>query len=287
MNEPRSDSETSARRRAIAWPAPADYLLAVAIVMIVGLWIYTRTSKAPGDEAPGNEAHVHPPGAQGGVIISLARDRYHAEALVEQGGVLRLLTLGPSATEVIDVQSQALTAYVDGGTGDVIGVPLFAEPQAGDRPTRTSQFVGQLPAEFAGMPIKVTITTLRIDGQRYRLGFAWPPESHLPAMPDKVQDEAERQLYLQPGGLYTAADIEANEGLTASEKFVGFKAKHDFNPQPGDLLCPITQTKANPDCDWIIGGHRYTFCCPPCIDEFVELAKRDPDKIQPPEAYVK
>lgn len=106
-------------------------------------------------------------------------------------------------------------------------------------------------------------------------------------MPDKVVDAAERQLYLQPGGLYTAEDIEANGRRTASQKFIGFRAQHDFNPQPGDQICPITQTKANGSCDWVIGGRRYTFCCPPCIDEFVALAKRAPDQIRAPEAYVK
>jgi hypothetical protein len=40
-------------------------------------------------------------------------------------------------------------------------------------------------------------------------------------------------------------------------------------------------------CSWIIGGQKYTFCCPPCIDEFVKLAKADPTKILPPEKYRK
>jgi YHS domain-containing protein len=36
----------------------------------------------------------------------------------------------------------------------------------------------------------------------------------------------------------------------------------------------------------VIGGKTYEFCCPPCIDEFVILAKEDPDRVLPPEAYV-
>jgi hypothetical protein len=105
------------------------------------------------------------------------------------------------------------------------------------------------------------------------------------AMPVKVINAAERQLYLTPGGKYTAEDIRANGNRTAGQKYEGFKASHDRNPQPGDKICPITDTKANPKCTWIVGGKTYQFCCPPCIDEFVRLAKENPDKVKDPEEY--
>lgn len=108
-----------------------------------------------------------------------------------------------------------------------------------------------------------------------------------PEMPTKVVAEAERELYLTPGGIYTMEDIEANDGLTSSQKFVGFMATHDFNPQLGDILCPVTRTKGNPECTWVIGGQEYQFCCPPCIDEFVMMAKDRPESIGPPEDYIK
>jgi hypothetical protein len=111
--------------------------------------------------------------------------------------------------------------------------------------------------------------------------------THVPGMPTKVTDTEERELYLTPGGLYTAADIEANGRRTASEAYSLFRAKHDANPQPGDAVCPITGTKADSRCVWVVGGRRFTFCCPPCIDEFVLLAKTDPSRIKPPEAYLK
>lgn len=283
MHTQPSDSQTPARQRPANALTPADGILAFAVVLIVGLWIYTRSFEARTDQE-----HEHVSGAQGGVILSLDRDRYHAEVLIEQGGVLRLMTLGRSPSEVVDVESQELVAYVDDGEAEVVSVPLQPQPQPGDAPNRTSQFVGQLPSQLWGRPIKVTIAALRIDERRYRLGFAWPTNaSHQSPMPDKVQDEAERELYLEPGGLYTVADIQANGALTASEAFIGFKAKHDFAPKPGDDLCPVTRTKANPDCGWIIGGQRYTFCCPPCIDEFLMLAKEQPSQVQAPKIYVK
>jgi YHS domain-containing protein len=105
-------------------------------------------------------------------------------------------------------------------------------------------------------------------------------------MPEKVVDSAEDELYLTAGGAYTTADIVANGNQTASQRFKGFRAKHDFNPKPGEKICPITRTKANPSCSWIIGGSEYYFCCPPCIDEFLMTAKSDASKIEPPSYYV-
>ncbi len=283
MPTPPSDSDLASPRQRTSSLTPVDGVLTLAVALIIGLWLYTRSLESPADLE-----HAHPVGAQGGVIIGFDRDRYHAEVWVEPDGVLRLMTLGRSPSEIIDVESQALVAYVAGGAGETVAVPLRPEPQPGDGSGRTSQFAGRLPSQLTGRPIQATVAALQIDGRRYRFGFAWPAEAaHQLPMPDKVQDEAERELYLEPGGMYTAADIEANGQLTASAAFVGFKAQHDFAPRPGDRLCPVTRTKANPDCGWIIGGQRYTFCCPPCIDEFLALAKAEPDQVQSPESYVK
>ena len=106
-------------------------------------------------------------------------------------------------------------------------------------------------------------------------------------MPDKVANDEERELYLTPLGAYTQSDIEANGNMTASQKFVGFRAAHDLHPKAGDKICPVTLTLANPECAWIIGGKTYEFCCPPCIDEFLTLAKTNPEKLKEPDDYKK
>src|SRR5688572_22092052 len=46
------------------------------------------------------EEHGHAPGAHGGTIVSLGRDSYHAEAVFEQGGLVRLYMLGQDETRV-------------------------------------------------------------------------------------------------------------------------------------------------------------------------------------------
>ncbi len=115
----------------------------------------------------------------------------------------------------------------------------------------------------------------------------WPDPDAGHEMPTGVGGAEERELYLVPGGKYTAADIEANGRMTASEKFRGFRANHDFDPRPGDFVCPVTRTKADPRCAWTVNGKRYLFCCPPCVDEFVRLAKDYPDRVLEPDRYVK
>lgn len=116
--------------------------------------------------------------------------------------------------------------------------------------------------------------------------FRFPFEDEGNMMPPATTADAARELYLTPKGLYTAEDVVANGSVTAAEKYKGFHSAHDFNPRPGDPICPVTQTKANPQCTWIVGGKKYLFCCPPCIDEFMKLARDSPEKVKKPEKYV-
>jgi YHS domain-containing protein len=92
---------------------------------------------------------------------------------------------------------------------------------------------------------------------------------------------------LTPGGRYTAADIEANGNMTASQKFKGIKSEHDMKPEVGDMLCPISGTKANSKFTWIIDGKPYEFCCPPCVDEFLASAKESMDPLPDPDSFIK
>lgn len=235
------------------------------------------------------EHHAHKPAAHGGIIVEIGRDNYHAEAVFEKGGTLRLYMLGHDESRVQEVVANPLEAYVTSGDEvEAIKFTLEPKPQAGDSAGQTSLFVGQLPKEAVGKAVKVTIPNVAIGGERFRISFQSKSESkddH--GMPAKVADKEEQTLYLTPGGKYTEADIEANGRQLASQKFRGIKATHDVKPKSGDKLCPISMTKANPKFSWVIGGKTYEFCCPPCLDEFLQLAKEKPDEIKDPAEYLK
>lgn len=100
--------------------------------------------------------------------------------------------------------------------------------------------------------------------------------------------QVEAGIFLKPGGLYTQADIDRNGPLPPSKRFADIMARHDLKVHPGERICPITETKANERFFWWVGGRRYTFCCPPCVEEFVLKAKKGGDEARKaPEEYVK
>lgn len=253
----------------------------------------SQTSAAPSVAAAdaadeSDEAHPHVAGAHGGTIIPVGSDSYHAEAIVDSGGSLRLLMLQRDETRILEVETQSLTAWVKvTGQTDAAAIPMTALPQEGDTAGLTSQFVAELPQNLRSKPLDVTIPNVRIDGERFRIGFSTNVPRHNAEMPSSLPAEEEQQLYLTAAGSYTEKDILANGKITAAEKFAGKISKHDAKPQPGDRICPISRTKANPEFTWIINGQPYQFCCPPCIDEYVRLAKQQPAELLPPESFIK
>ncbi len=252
----------------------------------------TTPTAAVSDDSNGEdideEVHPHKPGSHGGIIIPIGSDSYHAEAVIETTGEFRLLMLGKDESRIQEVDVQSVKAYVKAiGDPNATPIDLAAVPQDGDSPDKTSQFVGQLPEAFRGRQLDVTIPNLRIAGERFRVGFTTVTESHAEEMPESLPAEEERTLYLTPGGKYTEADIKANGGVTATQKFKGVPSSHDMSPKEGDRICPVTKTKANPKFTWIVDGKSYQFCCPPCVDEFVAMAKERPEELKAPDDYIK
>jgi hypothetical protein len=165
---------------------------------------------------------------------------------------------------------------------------LRPQPQAGDTPGNTSQFVGELPEAVRGQKVEVTIPNIRIAGERFRVGFSSATHDGHAGMPTGVArgSAKERELYLTPGGIYTADDVQANGQTVPSIKFAGVSWPHDDDLRAGDKLCPVTSNKADARCSWVVNGETYEFCCPPCLDKFVGWAKTRPEKIRKPQAYV-
>lgn len=247
--------------------------------------------KSPTAAAPsGDETHGHKPGAHGGILISLGRDSYHAEAVFEKNGTVRLYMLGKDEARIQEVESQELVAYLTPeGATEADRMTFRAEPQPGDAKGKTSLFTATLPKDLVGKKVQVTVNNINVNGQRFRIAFTNErKDDHAAAeMPAKKGTDEEQVLFFTPGGIYTAADIKANGDATPGAKFKGIRAQHDDNPKPGEKICPISMTKANPKFTWVIGGKTYEFCCTPCIEEFVVLAKEKPGAVKDPSEYVK
>src|SRR5262245_3341979 len=136
------------------------FLSLAAVAVVVGCGTRTQPpAVAVGEESQETkpqpagkpDEHAHKPGTHGRTIGEIGRDNYHAEVVLEKGGVLRLYTLGKDEAKIQEVEQQKLTAYVKHEEGgEHVPVTLRPQPQEGDAPGKTSLFVGQLPQQFWG-----------------------------------------------------------------------------------------------------------------------------------------
>jgi hypothetical protein len=229
--------------------------------------------------------HAH---AQGVVAMG----DYHARMMIEEGGKVRLYILGKDETKVAHVENQEIKGHLQAaGEAEAVAVVLKPEPAASDPAGKTSVFVGEVPASIRGQSLSAQFR-ISISGEAYLPKFASVSGGGHAGMPAGVKrggseiSQQEKDLYLTPGGIYTAADIQANGNTVPSVKFKNISWPHDDNLKPGDKLCPITDNKADDRCVWVVGGKKYEFCCSPCLDKFLGWAKNKPEKIKAPEAYV-
>lgn len=261
--------------------------LAASLAVLVGCG-RTDTGNDRPARAKKDDHHRDKPGAHGGRLIVIGDHDYHAEVVAEKDGTLRLFTLARDEKQVQDVDRQELTVYFKAeGETAATAVKLAPAPQPGDAAGKTSQFVGTLPRELRGRALTGIVPSLAVADKRFTFDFRLGSGGHEAAMPASLGEAEARDLYLTPAGKYGEADIAANGRQTAQQKYQNFRARHDLKPKPGDKICPVTFTKANPACTWVIGGQTYEFCCPPCIDEYVSLARDQPDELRPPEHFVK
>jgi hypothetical protein len=242
------------------------------------------TGKGPDGE------HAHKPGQHGGTIVEIGRDNYHAEAAFGDKGEVKLYMLGKDEARVQEVEIQSLSASAR-AEGELKGVEMTLEPRPrpDDSKGKTSVFVGTLPEGLRDKRVEVTVPTIRIEGARFRFSFKnYKEGQHGAGMPKAISGEKMKKLYATAKGKYTEADIKANGvGVTGMDRYGNVMTEHDDDPKPGDKICPISRTKANPKITWVVGGKTYEFCCTPCINEFVKKAQDKPAEIKDPGEYVK
>ncbi|MBX7106164.1 MAG: hypothetical protein K1X57_18940 [Gemmataceae bacterium] len=210
---------------------------------------------------------------------------YHIEFVVETTGRVRVYPLDESATRPLSVDAQPLVLSVEGPSGDP--TPVMLRPVTEEElPGTTTQFVGRLPARAIVGRLAVRFNEFKVRGERYRFEFVWNSPVGEEALLAAYSDE-QRRIFLTPSGKYLDSDIRDNGGISANAKFATITPTHDHSPQPGDRVCPVSGFKAEAVFTWVVGGDRYTFCCQPCIDEFVLLAKERPDEVRPADRYVR
>ncbi len=242
---------------------------------------------------PADDDHDHGAGPHGGTVIEFGK--WHGEFCVDHGkkqatvyilsGNLKRPAPLPTDTLSLSVKQPKLQ------------VTLKATPLESDPAGQASRFVATHDAFGVEQEFEGTVSGV-IAGKPYLGDFkekadaghdhgSKPGHAEV-AMPAASKgDDAARTLYLTPGGAYTAADIAANGPVLPAAKFKGIKANHNIDPAVGDKLCPVTLTKSNPAFSWVIAGKTYEVCCPPCLDELVQLAKDKPGDLKEPEAYRK
>jgi YHS domain-containing protein len=252
---------------------------------LVFLWIRSGHAASAPRLAEGR-AHFHQ-SAHGGTVQVVGE--HHVEMIQDTNGGVSIYILGRDETQMFPIAADALEAEVlPQNSQQVMPLILHAAPQRGERAGFLSRFSGKLPDTLRGQSVSVLVN-VPLEGKLYRVRLDGGAHGADPGMPNNLADndvKVERTLFLSPGGRYTQADIAANGNTIPSVKYAGFISSHNMHPQKGQRICPITNTLANPNLTWAVGGKTYTFCCPPCLREFVKQAKTKPDSIRAPEDYI-
>lgn len=226
--------------------------------------------------------HVHGTGPNGGMTFDFGN--YHGEFVIDQGKrEVAVFILAEDEKTPQPVSAAKLDLTVKSPS---IAIELKPMPTVTDPPGKSSRFVGTHDDLAKNKELDVTVTA-KLDNKPSVGQFKASSEKLAHGkMPQGVGGTpAELKLFLEPGGLYTKADIEANGNTVPSIKYRGISWPHDDDLKPGDKVCPVTANKADTRCKWIVNGQTYEFCCTPCLDKFVKWAKEQPDKIKEPSAY--
>lgn len=280
QERPRRGEKSEARaRRLRRFSVGCGVLTAVAFVVLVGGQLLRL----------GDRDHAHPPAPHGGQVVALGRGaaHYHVELVVEPTGAARLYALGKELADAVPAESQLLVAGAQAaGSGEEHEFVFRPDPGALAADGRPTAFLGRLPGDAVAARVTVRVKGLRIRGEAFDFEVNWDagrPDDEVRA----AYEADQRRIYLTAGGKYTDADIAASARTTAAAKYRGHRAAHGEAARPGERVCPVTGFRVMAALAWRVAGEDYLFCCQPCVDEFVMLAKDRPGEVRRPADYVK
>src|SRR5581483_2233449 len=117
----------------------------------------------------GQQDHEHPAGPHGGAVVAVGREnRFHAEAVFERGGRVRVYTYGEDETQAFPIDARPVPATVRRPSDPTeFGVLLSPEPQPGDPPGQASRFVGRLPQELDSGRVELVVPAMNFGGERH------------------------------------------------------------------------------------------------------------------------
>jgi hypothetical protein len=233
-----------------------------------------ESAKATDNNKNKEPKHDHPDaGPHGGPLAEWGNEEYHAEFTVDPARnqvTVYILDDTTKAAPNIDAAKITKVKVTLVGSKPLISVDLKHDSKRSD--AKGIAFVGT--HEHFSKAAKMTWNISGNVGDK-------PYSNDVTYTTSKTT-----QLYLTPGGIYTAADIKANGNTTPAEKFKDKIWAHDDDLKPGDKFCPITKKKAEAACAWVINEQRYEFCCPPCLDKFMGWAHNQPEKVKDAREYV-
>lgn len=246
-------------------------ILTTGLVLVVGVIVGLRTFLSSGRD------HPHEKGPHGGIVIAINQEEphYHAEVVVEDSGRMKLFLFGKDIDTEVAVKPQVFVALVKSDHASQGTSMIFRPSSMADK---TPHFIGRLLPSQVHRHLEVSIDRLEIADRTFSFRFKLPGQ-HGHGAESGDAEAYEKQVLLTPAGNYTVADIKASGGVTASDKFASIQVVHHLQAQASDKLCPLSRVKADPRITWVMDGKTYSFCCPQCVVEFVELAKERPEAV--------
>lgn len=248
----------------------------------------TKSSARTPGKAIDDDHSDHSNGPHGGSVIDFGP--HHAELVVDQAAKkATVYILDNKIKNAVPIAIEKLQFSVK---SPQFQVDLLPDPLPGESREKASRFSAANEKFSNKQKFEGTLSGL-LDGKPYLGDFETKDHQEgdkhgkheaAPKTDDGLAKE--RDLFLTPGGIYTAADVAANGNTIPSIKYKGISWEHADDLKPGDRTCPITVNKADPKCTWIVNGKSYEFCCTPCLDKFVKWAKQEPAKIKEPDAYI-